>query len=305
MSARHTACFTMCMKRKCPYCIHEKKIKSTTRTVLSIGRYWRKSDGQWIQRFWCKRCSKSYSSSFFKDNYKQKKRHKNEIVRRALCAGVSQREAARILNLNRKTIVRKFRYYGSKQKVALLKYNEHFPPAAEVEFDDLETIEHTKLKPLSVTLMVEYKTRRILGFEVSQMPAKGLLATRALKKYGVRKDGRRQARRRLFESVQKHVLPTAVIRSDSNPHYVEDVRSYFPQARHETVLGGRGAITGQGELKKLKFDPLFSLNHTCAMLRANINRLFRKTWCTTKDRERLRDHIAIYAMSHNRRLSTA
>jgi hypothetical protein len=35
------------------------------------------------------------------------------------------------------------------------------------------------------------------------------------------------------------------------------------------------------------------------MHRARINRLIRKTWCTTKKLDRLADHIAIYADFHN------
>ena len=50
----------------------------------------------------------------------------------------------------------------------------------------------------------------------------------------------------------------------------------------EHSKGEKAAITGQGELKKKQRDPLFSINHTLAMLRANINRLVRRTWCTTK-----------------------
>jgi hypothetical protein len=36
------------------------------------------------------------------------------------------------------------------------------------------------------------------------------------------------------------------------------------------------------------------------MLRANINRLFRRTWCTTKKKERLEQHLAVYLDFHNR-----
>jgi hypothetical protein len=36
------------------------------------------------------------------------------------------------------------------------------------------------------------------------------------------------------------------------------------------------------------------------MLRANINRLFRRTWCTTKKPERLEQHLAVYMDFHNR-----
>jgi hypothetical protein len=217
---------------------------------------------------------------------------------------VSQREAARILGLNLKTIVRKFRLQAAKAQDLFQAENASFPLACEVEFDDLETFEHTKFKPLSVTLMLEAKSRRILGFEVAQMPAKGLLAKKALKKYGPRMDQRRKARRKLFEDARPFIHPQAVMRSDSNPHYPKDLVLLYPLATHQTVPGARGAVVGQGELKKLKFDPLFSLNHTFAMLRAHINRLFRKTWCTTKKPDQLKAHIALYALEHNRRIAT-
>ena len=77
-------------------------------------------------------------------------------------------------------------------------------------------------------------------------------------------------------------------------------RGNTPVLRTIATPGGRGCVTGQGELKKLRFDPLFALNHTCAMLRANINRLFRRTWCTTKKKERLEQHLAVYMDFHNR-----
>jgi len=38
------------------------------------------------------------------------------------------------------------------------------------------------------------------------------------------------------------------------------------------------------------------------MLRANVNRLIRRTWCTTKRIDRLVDHLTIYADYHNRLL---
>lgn len=291
------------MKLQCPFCKALRVSRDGSRTVHRLGRFYRKSDGQWISRFWCVACGKSFSSATLNHNRWQKKRHLNERVRRLLCAGVSQREAARVLKINPKTVVRKFRLVSKRAHAELRAWNERFAPCVEVEFDDLETFEHTKCKPLSVTLMVEYKTRRILGFQVSQMPAKGHLAAISLRKYGYRQDHRPLARKKLFAEVKPLVAKHAHIRSDSNPHYPPDVRRFFPQARHETVLGGRSAITGQGELKKLKHDPIFSLNHTCAMLRAHINRLFRKTWCTTKRPAELANHIALYALTHNRRLA--
>jgi hypothetical protein len=125
------------------------------------------------------------------------------------------------------------------------------------------------------------------------------LAKIAFKKYGPRRDTRSLARKRLFESLKPLAVEEAIFKSDQNPHYGPDLKKYFPHATHQALKGQRGSVVGQGELKKIRFDPLFSLNHTCAMTRANMNRLFRPTWCTTKLPERLHDHFAIYAVYHN------
>jgi hypothetical protein len=212
------------------------------------------------------------------------------------------RRAARLLHITRSTVARKLKFLGSDSRFLLEAHNLEKPKAEVIEFDDMEVFEHTKCKPLSITLAVESKTRRILGIEVSQMPAKGRLVKKAFKKYGSRRDFRSQGRAKLFERIRPLITEDALIKSDSNPHYPSDVKKYFPKATHEMHLGQRGSITGQGELKKIRFDPLFSLNHTCAKLRDDIKRLARKTWCTTKDPLRLADHLAIYALYHNQNL---
>ncbi len=287
------------MKAICPYCSSSTSHSSEKRRVLYFGKFWRKSDGKWVQRFSCKNCKKTFSSATSHPCYLQNKRHKNLIVKKLLCGGMSQREIARVLRMNRKTVVRKLLFW---EKQLSFKFRQLRSAFTEVEFDDLETFEHTKCKPLSVTLMVQHKTRLILDFEVSQMPCKGKLAMISRKKYGFRPDHRPEGRKKLFLRLQNRLHPCALIRSDSNPHYLEDVKKYFPRANHETVKGQRGVSTAQGELKKIAWDPLFSLNHTCAMLRANINRLFRKTWCSTKKPDRLRAHLLLYAHSHNQRI---
>jgi hypothetical protein len=206
---------------------------------------------------------------------------------------------ALLLKTQQKTVAKKLEFLGLQARHFNLLHRRKIAPLDQLQFDDLETFEHTKMKPLSVTLMVEKQTRFILGFEVSRMPAKGHLAKRSIKKYGPRKDERAEARDRLFRRVKDFIEETALFESDENPHYGPTLKKHFPKAEHITCKGQRGAVTGQGELKKVAFDPLFSLNHTCAMLRANINRLFRKTWCTTKKIQPLIDHLEIYVMYHN------
>jgi hypothetical protein len=216
-----------------------------------------------------------------------------------LVSGVSQRRVALILNINKTTVARKLKFLGLLARHKNYKFRQRLKNIKEIQFDDLETIEHTKLKPLSLTLAVEKHSRYILGIEVGRMPAKGLLANKSRKKYGRRKDERFESRNRLFRRIKNHVSSDVIFESDENPHYPNAVKAHFPNSIHLTVKGQRGCVTGQGELKKINFDPLFSLNHTCAMLRANINRLFRKTWCTTKKIQPLIDHLEIYILYHN------
>lgn len=290
------------MNQACPYCSRAESQSALRSRVRRSGTFRRKSDSRTVQRFSCSACRRSFSRSTTHPAYRQKKRQFNERLRRLLCSGVSLRRSAKLLKLSRTTVAKKLIYLGKLSRAELNDSNLLYPKCSVVEFDDQETSEHTKCKPLSITLAVESKTRRILGFEVSQFQAKGHLTRLALKKYGPRRDTRAAGRKRLFQTLKLFVSETATFKSDQNPHYPADLKRYFPKSHHVAFKGERGSIVGQGELKRVRFDPLFSLNHTCAMTRANMNRLFRRTWCTTKLPERLADHFAIYAVYHNKML---
>jgi len=289
------------MSLKCLYCHSQPKDPTgNPKAVVCFGHFTRKCDQIRLQRFRCLECRRTFSEASLSRCYYQKKRHINGEVFKNFVSGVSQRRLAMKLRVNRKTIVRKFLLIGQFSLEQLLEHNRHQPKATHVQFDDLETFEHSKCKPLSVTMAVEEDSRRILSFRVSRMPAKGLLASISRKKYGIRKDERPKAREEIFTELKDLVSEFALFKSDMNPHYPPDVKKHFPKSQHLTYKGRRGCVVGQGELKAGGFDPIFSLNHTFAMARANINRLFRRTWNTTKVPERLTLHFAMYALYHNK-----
>ena len=163
----------------------------------------------------------------------------------------------------------------------------------------METFEHTKCKPVSIAIAVEKKSRLILATAAVSMPAKGLLAKIARKRYPPRKDERRKAMRLVLSTVAAVGAPDLHLMSDKCPRYPKEIRRWVPRATHKAYKGRRGCIVGQGELKAGGFDPLFSLNHTCAMVRDNIKRLSRKTWCTTKRIDRLQCLLNLYTCYHN------
>ena len=288
------------MKINCPKCqAHFRRSDFKQRNILRFGSYYRTSDRKYVQRYFCKSCQLHFSVATLFHCYRQKKRHLNQKVVRELVSGVSMRECARILKINKKTVVRKMIHMGTRAQARLLVLNSKRRKSTVIEFDDLETFEHTKCKPLAVSLVVEAKTRWILGYEVAQMSAKGLLVTKSFKRYGKRKDQRTQARHRLFKRIKNGINAECIIKTDENPHYTQSVRRFFPGAVHLTYLGRKSSLGGQGELKKVGFDPIFSLNHTCAVLRYRTSRLIRKTWNTTKKKERLSLHLALVVLHHN------
>ncbi|MCB0355358.1 MAG: IS1 family transposase [Bdellovibrionales bacterium] len=284
------------MKRVCPHC------HSTDLFHVRNGYFFRESGRVRVQRYRCKICRKEFSDATFQLRYRQRLRRINGLIERELISGASLRRIALMLKINYKTVAHRLNYLAHKARWQNERRLAKLNPICEVQFDDMETFEHTKMKPVSITLAVIKKQRFILGAEVSTMPAKGLLSKRARKKYGARRDGRRKARERLFKKLQRCVLPQALIESDENPHYNTQVQQYFPQCCYQQYKGRRGCVVGQGELKAGGYDPLFSLNHTCAMLRYSVSRLVRRTWVTTKRLDQLQNHIDIYINYHNRML---
>jgi hypothetical protein len=267
------------------------------------GVYKRCNDSRYVQRYKCRSCGKSFSKSTFELECGQKKRRVNHKIFNLLASGMSMRRTAKFLGLNKNTIPRKLVYLAKKaritQKELLLKLKHS---VVHMQFDDMITSHHTKLKPLSISLAVDANTRVILGAEISTIGAFGHLSEISKKKYGVRKNNHKEGLRRLFDKIKEAVHPFALIESDEHKFYPEIVRQFLRSADHQTYKGGRGCIAGQGELKKLNYDPLFILNHTCAMFRANVNRLIRKTWCSTKDPERLKDHLDLFIAYYNQHL---
>ena len=290
--------FPMGSSVKCPNLDCQKS------SVIKKGVFHRRYCSRPVQRYHCKGCHKHFSAAIFSRAYRQKKRHVNQRLHHLLSSAVTQRRCAFLCSLTRKTVARRVIWFGHWARVNHARFIETQGNQQHVHFDELETFEHTKCKPLSVPLAVSHPSRAILGFQVATMPAKGHLSKIALRKYGYRKDGRGKAIAEVLSSIRPLLSCSGKITSDEAPRYPALIRRHMPDVIHEKTKGLRGCYTGQGELKRAINDPLFSLNHTCAMLRANIQRLIRKTWSTTKRIDRFYDHLSIYVDFHNRYVIT-
>lgn len=269
-------------------------------SIIRDGTFRRREDAKVIQRYRCKNCGRRFSRATFSETYRQKKRRINTPLLKLLSSGMSLRRSALILQVNRKTIERKLPFLAircrrlNKNHLIKIKGRVH-----NIQIDDLITKESSKLMPLSVSIAVDENRRTILAMEVSQIPAFGHLSKIAVKKYGKRKDEHFEGLTRLFQRITPIVSTEVQVKTDGHQLYPGFISAYLPKARHLIFKSERGCVVGQGELKKVHFDPLFIVNHTCALLRANINRLIRKTWCTTKDPKRLKDHLDVFMYFYN------
>ena len=228
-----------------------------------------------------------------------------------MCSGNTQRRTALLLGVNHKTIVRKFLWLSELAKKEHLEWLNGSNNSTEyVQFDEMETFEHTKLKPLSIAMSVRPSDYMIVDARVASMPAKGWLSKLSLKKYGRRADDRKKACSSVISSIEKLATKEITVLSDKKPAY----RGYFSvlkglqlvqcrSRRYTKLLGVSEDSLDTEEEKEAKsrkdHDPMFALNHMCAKLRADISRLIRRTWSTTKLIDRLQNHLYLYIAYNN------
>jgi len=268
--------------------------------VIKRGFYLKNQDTKKIQRYFCISCKQGFSKQTYRADYNEHKPWVNKKLMQILCSEVSQKRSAEILGINHKTVALKIPKIAQFAKNKQEMMDQKSKSIKKWLFDEMETFEHSKCKPISIALAVEEKSRKILGIYAAQMPAKGHLVERAKKKYGFRKDLRAKSLSDLMTSIKQQSIKRCEIKSDENPRYPKWVKRFFPNASYLRSKGRRGCVVGQGELKRGGFDPLFSLNHSCAMIRDNLKRLSRRTWCTTKKICVLQDFLDMYRYFHNK-----
>lgn len=201
--------------KDCPRCcsINPAKKGGNERyfgSVVRFGQFKRKGSRTPIQRYLCRSCEMTFSDATTQFEFRQKKRKINLPLFELMVSNVSMRRAAQLIHIDQKTVARRFNYFAAVAELHHKEFLKNRPSSTAVQFDDMETSEHSKLKPLSIPLMVDEKEREILSYAVAQMPAKGKLASISRKKYGYRKDLRRKDGK-LFLLTQDKLLPSVAL----------------------------------------------------------------------------------------------
>jgi hypothetical protein len=239
-----------------------------------------------------------FSSHTFLETYQQKKPHLNRQIFEWYASATTQRRMAKVMRINRKTVVRKFLF------MAKLARAEHARRIATgilktsfAQFDEMETFEHTKLKPLSVAMAVRVKTCEIIAAQVASMECKGHLAGIAHAKYGPRSDTREQARTTVLETLKACAREQLTIHTDEYPGYQGLFARLAPHAVHEAFKSAK-ADPMSGNRRNVE-DKLAQINLVSAKFRHDLSRMARRTWVTTKRPDRLQAHLDLYIAFNN------
>jgi len=178
-----------------PSCLFHKKSGGT---YIKKGFFTIRRLNQRIRKYQCKSCRKIFSSRSFKADYKHKKMDLNFKLAQLLVEGNSLRSCSRLLGLTYKNTYRKFLWL---KKVVGITKGQLKIKVSSIQFDELETIHHTKCKPLSIALVVSAE-HELISAQVAEMPAKGRLSEISRKKYGPRKDERPEKLRQALVEAQ-------------------------------------------------------------------------------------------------------
>lgn len=265
---------------------------ATGKFFIKKGYFKCKHNHQRVPRYKCKLCGKFFGSHTGRPTAGQKKPRLNHEIFRLYASGMTQRRLAKTLDCHHKTVARKLVFIAAEAR----KYHEKVVSEGRLktsyaQFDEMETFEHTKLKPLSIAFAVRVKTGEIIEAKVAEMNCHGRNAELSQQIYGLRQDTRDAAREDVFKMLAKCQKASLSIVSDAKADYPNIAKKFVPEAKFVQVPS-RIAKSGGA-------DKMFTLNYTAAKIRNDLSRMARRTWVTTKAQWALQAHLDLYIAYNN------
>jgi hypothetical protein len=292
---------------------------------IKKGYFTPKWSGHPVPKYQCKACKKFFSASTFKDIFRQKKPYINRKVFEDMCAGKTMRRQAIHIGVARRTILKRLSWLANKVRMIHQYELAHGIFKREqlsmFQFDEMETFISSKLKTVSVPLAVariqdpdkEVKKPRkifpirkkyrplIIDIGVAKRNAKGHIAQLSQQKYPgwvnpLNSKDRMNALLKVLKSVVFVAPPKFHITSDCDRGLIGAAKAIkktiAPGLKHHPIKSRKININTH-------YDPMFYLNHVCARIRADLCRMRRKTWATSKKIENLEAHLWIYLAWNN------
>lgn len=263
----------------CPECSSQDSIRK--------GSYKTKTGK--VKRYQCNCCQNTFTKRTYSKNYHMKKQYLQSRIVRMYCERMSLRGIARALGVNIKTVVRYFIKASKEAEIRNLKRLENREIITSyIQFDELETFEHTKKRPLGVLLFIRAKTGEILSAKVSRSPIRALsMSKKEIVKYNSK----------VNKKVPMYDGFIMAKKAANKAHTTVACDGYRPQVDMAKKICSEDFIDVNvlsSENKKIDLAIL--------KLRQDVSRLGRKSLCTTKKMVNLQRHLDLYIdyNNHNR-----
>ncbi|MFN0241788.1 MAG: hypothetical protein ACKVWV_02765 [Planctomycetota bacterium] len=167
--------------------------------------------------------------------------------------------------------------------------------------DELETFEHSRrLQPLTVPILIERESGFVLHAESASLPCRGRLRARLRARkmqrelaFGKRRSGSRVAVGNCLSVLEAFVPvggPLQVCTDFKASYRAQLLRRFGDRVLHQRV---------SSKSRRDTHNPLFMINHTCALLRDGLSRLVRRNWGHSKRRAWLDRHLWIWIAYRN------
>lgn len=250
-----------------------------------------------VPRFRCRHCRRTFSRQSFRADFRHKKPHLNAPFLRLMVSCVGLRQAARVLQVARRTVEHRFAWLARHARHLHLNQLRGGCLNGPFQLDELESFESNRYQPLTVPVLIEARCLFIVAVEVAPLRRKGSMTPRQRQRRSAHEalHGRRPSRsdaavRRALQALLRVVGPAApvVLDTDHKPSYGRLGRRLFS----ERFIWRRHAARARRD----RANPLFPINHTHARLRHFLARLRRRTWCVSKCGRALAEHLALAAM---------
>ena len=280
---------------RCPYPACAAHLEPAADFFHRDGLYHPRCRAHPVQRFRCRLCGRRFSRQSFRADRNHKKPHLNASFLRLMLACVALRQAARVLGVARRTVEHRFLWLA--RHAARFHTNRLTSLAGPFMLDELETFEGNRYQPLTVPVLIEPRSLFLIATAAGPLRRKGRMTPAQRRRraehealHGRRPSHSATAVRAVLERLRHCVPPggPVVLHSDHKPLYARLGRRLFGE-RFRWAPHSATARRDRG-------NPLFPINHTNARLRHFLARLRRRTWCVSKRRLRLQQHLEVAAL---------
>jgi hypothetical protein len=256
-------------------------------------------------RYICKTCKKYFRNSVVQGIGKQKRPDINKEIFSRYTSRESLNNIAKEMGITKTTIIRKidhlavmcFRYHTKVIEMGLIK-TDH------VQFDEMETYEHTKLAPLTMPMAVDVASGRIIDIRFGTIKAHGPKISDLAKihpnpKYSKRINMSQLSSEIVLRTVRQCLYGDLEVRiyTDKKTSYSRNIKEVFKGCnfKHRKVKARYIKI-----VKEISHPRMALFNSRATWLRNNCSRLSRDTWATTKDPIKLQRHMWMLIAKVNR-----